>query len=90
MTRMGRPIDEIAINSGVNPQIERSQKLVEWEAAIAAGATLEELYKWESEGINGYPSWFKARVLVWYERHGQFEAHVSDAQIKAAKKKSGK
>lgn len=88
MTRMGRPIEDIVLKDAVDPKISRSQKLVEWEAAIAAGATLEDLYKWEAMGEKGFPSWFKARVLVWYERHSQYEAHVSDAQIKAAKKKS--
>lgn len=87
MTRQGRPIDEVQIKDGVDPKISRSQKLLEWEAAIAAGATLDELYKWETMGQEGYPSWFKARVLVWYQRHQQFESHSADAQHQAAKKK---
>lgn len=87
MSRRGRPIDEYQLKGGINPQIARSHKLVEWEAAIAAGATLDELYKWEVMGPEGYPSWFKARVLVWHERHQQFDTHMSEIQAEAAKKK---
>lgn len=90
MTRNGRPIDQVRLTEGVNPRINRSQKLVEWEAAIAAGATLEELYKWEQAGEGGYPSWFKARVIVWHLRHQQYESHVAEAQVKAAKSKAKK
>lgn len=48
----------------------------EWEAAIAAGATLSELERWDA---SGFPREFRARVLAWYELHGLIEAHVQDA-----------
>lgn len=85
MTRAGRPIEQYPLTGGVNPHIGMSQRLVEWNAAVAAGATLDELYKWEAMGEDGYPSWFKARVMVWHERQMQYHSHVEDAKAKAIK-----
>jgi hypothetical protein len=82
MTRHNRPIEDHPLGEGINTGIAKSQHLMEWDAAIAAGATLGELYMWE---MAGYPSWFKAMVYVWYERHILGEAHVEDAKAKAIK-----
>lgn len=48
----------------------------EWEAAIAAGATLEELEKWD-RGL--YSTKFKSKVLAWYGLHTLIELHANDA-----------
>jgi hypothetical protein len=56
----------------------------EWEAAIAAGATLDELYKWDS---GGYTRTFKSKVIAWHNMHSLVELHKSDAAERAAKRK---
>ena len=55
----------------------------EWEAAVAAGATLADLERWDA---GAFPREFKARVLAWHKLHGLIEAHVQDAARRAAKK----
>jgi hypothetical protein len=60
----------------VDTGISYSTGFGEWESAIAAGATLDELYKWES---NKYPLWFKAKVVAWHNMHVMVELHSSDA-----------
>lgn len=57
----------------------------EWEAAIAAGATLDELYKWET---GGYPKPFRARVIAWHNLHNLVEAHKNDAAAEKVKSRS--
>jgi len=53
-----------------------------WQAAVAAGATLNELKDWD-EGR--YSRMFMARVIAWYELHGAVQAHTESAQIKEEK-----
>ena len=85
MTRYGRPVDEVRLKNQLNTGLQRSDKLMVWEAAIAAGASLDELQKIE-EGK--YPNWFLSRMVVWYVRHNQYQAHVSEAESDYLKKKS--
>lgn len=80
------PIERRRITDAIKHGIDASQGFWEWEAAIAAGATLDELLKWEK--IGGYPPLFKAMVMVWFERHRLFESHVEDAKAKAIKSKT--
>lgn len=87
MTRHGTAIQDRRITDSVKHGIQASQKFWEWEAAIAAGATLDELEKWERIG-GGYSPIFKAMVFVWYERHRLLESHIEDAKAKAIKAKS--
>lgn len=57
------------------------------EAFIAAGATMDELLKYE-EG--GYPAWFAAKIVAWYRGHALVEANKDDAvarKMKAERKK---
>lgn len=56
-----------------------------FSAAIAAGATLDELFKLQS---GEYPGWFKAQILIWYQNSRLSEAHAKDAEIDEIKKKS--
>jgi len=58
----------------------------EWEAAIAAGATLTEILQWERGEV--FPVWFKERVVAWFETHGLVEAHMTDAAQRAAERRS--
>jgi hypothetical protein len=82
MTRHGRPIEEVSLKKAINTGLAKSQRLVEWDAAIAAGATLDELMKWED---GGYPPWFKALVMVWHERKILAENHAEEARADALK-----
>ncbi len=67
--------------------ISYSQLYAETDAAIAAGATLDELQKWYE---NGYPKWFKAMVVVWHTYHHLIEQHKEDAVAQASKSKGKK
>lgn len=57
----------------------------EWEAAIAAGATLAELLEWETDGA--FPMWFKAKVVAWYRLHNLVQAHIQEAAMPKRKPK---
>lgn len=54
----------------------------EWEAAIAAGATLDELQRLEQ-----YPKMFRAKLIAWYSAHRSIENNVQDAVNQQMKKK---
>lgn len=54
---------------------------LEWEAAVAAGAGLDELMKLEQ-----YPSWFRGKLVAWHELHNLVQTHQQDAATQAAKK----
>lgn len=71
------PIQDHALRTRVNHGITHSSSFLSWEAAIAAGATLTELYEWDR--TNKFPSPFKAKVVAWYMRHTDVEAHMADA-----------
>lgn len=48
----------------------------QYRAAIAAGATLEELYKWR---MGLYPVWFQAEVMAFYDLNIAVQNHIADA-----------
>jgi len=47
-----------------------------WEAATAAGASLDELEKLES---GGYATWFQAKLVAWHQLHQIVEQNKQDA-----------
>lgn len=53
----------------------------EWEAAIAAGASLDDLEKWDR---GGFPVQFKAKVVAWFNLHSLIELHSNDAMARDA------
>jgi hypothetical protein len=55
-----------------------------WEAAIAAGATLDDLEKLDR---GGYQVDFQARLLAWHSIHNQVEMHRQDAVARAMERK---
>jgi len=55
-----------------------------WEAAIAAGATLEELQQLDQGTIFAHP--FKVALLAWHGLHQEVEKHGTDASIKKPKR----
>jgi hypothetical protein len=54
-----------------------------WSAAIAAGATLDQLEKLEQ---GGYSRAFLAKVVAWYNISRLIDLHANDAQNEAIKK----
>jgi len=70
------PIRDAGVRFSVETGIAYGQGFSEFEAAIAAGATLDELLKWE-QGL--YPNQFKAKVVAWYNLHKLIELHANDA-----------
>jgi len=64
----------VGVRDSVNPHISYSVHFSEWEAAIAAGATLDELLKLEE-----YPKKFRAKLIAWYGYHKLVELHAQDA-----------
>jgi len=56
-----------------------------WEAAIAAGATLDELAK-----LDKYPSRFLAKLIAWHQKHRIVALHEQDAAHRAAERKGSK
>lgn len=76
MTRHGRKISDVGIRGSKDPEIQYKLEFEGWEAAVAAGATLEELHKWYD---GGYPRKFMALVIQWNRSHQLVEAHKQDA-----------
>ena len=66
----------MGVKGAVDPHIEYSIQFSIWEAATAAGATLDELVKIER---GEYPSWFLARLVAWHQLHGLVAMHREDA-----------
>ena len=65
MTRHDVPIADAYIKGAVNSGIKFKMEFEGWEAAVAAGATLDELYKWY--------------VIQWHRDHKLIKAHEQDA-----------
>jgi hypothetical protein len=55
-----------------------------WDAAIAAGATMDELKRID-EGA--YPSWFLSKVIAWHIASRQIASHRDDAVASSMKNK---
>jgi len=56
-----------------------------WEAAIAAGATLDELNR-----LDDYPARFQAKLIAWHQKHRIVLLHEQDAVSEAARKRAKK
>jgi hypothetical protein len=56
-----------------------------WEAAIAAGATLDELQR-----LDDYPKPFLAKLIAWHQKHNIVRTHEQDAVARATEKRSKK
>ena len=72
--RNGEPIEDVSVRDAVNPHISYAVHFSEWEAAIAAGATLDELQRLEQ-----YPKEFRAKLIAWHGYHRAVEMHSQDA-----------
>jgi hypothetical protein len=72
--RNGEPIEDVEVKSAVNPHISFSVYYSEFDAAVAAGASLDELMRLEQ-----YPKRFRAELVAWYGYHKMIEMHGQDA-----------
>lgn len=73
MTRNKVPIGEAPIRGAKATGIQYSMEFAEYEACVAAHLNLHD---WV---MDGYPLWFKARVVAWHGLHHQVEMHKQDA-----------
>jgi len=87
VTRHNEEIRSVNVRHQLNPGIQYSLDFAKWEAAVAAGSTLEELKKMDD---NLYPKWFVARLVAWHELHNLIEMHMQDAQNTAMERMSKK
>jgi hypothetical protein len=82
VTRHGEPIGQYYISDTINPGIRYSDTYAVWDAAIAAGATLEELDRVQS---GDYSSKFLAHLIAWHAGYKGINSNVEDAKSKHAK-----
>lgn len=85
ITRNGVPIRNVGAKSGINTGISYSMSYRVWEAAIAAGATLEELQKLED---GEFSRAFLVKLVAWYNCHGLVELHTEDAKSREMDRRS--
>lgn len=55
---------------------------LEWQAATRTGL---DLWKWET---GGYPPWFMAKVVAFYEGDSYIQQHTQDAAITLNKRQA--
>ena len=70
----------MGVRDSVDPHISYSIHFSEFEAAIAAGATLDELLRLEE-----YPKKFRAKLMAWYGYHKLVELHAQEATMRKGK-----
>jgi hypothetical protein len=79
------PIQHVRIKDSVDPGIQFGLSFAEWEAAVAAGATLDDLFEWDES--NKFPVPFKEKVVAWYRLHKLVSMHSQDAVAQKSKRK---
>jgi len=84
VTRNGEPIGDIELSGGINAGIHYNMSYAVWDAAIAAGATMDEL-KHIDEGT--YPSWFLGKLIAWHIASKQIASHKDEAVASSMKNK---
>lgn len=67
----------------MDAKISYSMEYAGWDAAIAAGATLTELERWDRRE---FAKEFMAKVVAWHQNHIAIGNHLEDA----ARPKRGK
>lgn len=83
--KSGVPIQEAGVKGAVDPHISYGMDFAETEAAIAAGASLEELYKlWAGEWPFSQ-KWFRARLIAWKNLHDLIALHSEAARAPKGK-----
>lgn len=88
MVRDGFPIETVSLRHSVRTGVEFGNiSYPLWDAAIAAGATLEELQRLD-DGV--YSSRFQAKLVAWHKLHQLIELHSHDAAMRKAEKEAKK
>lgn len=88
MSRHGNPIQDVHLRKSVRTGIEYgSVSYPLWDAAIAAGASLDELERLD-EGE--YSIKMQAKLIAWHQLHQLVEAHKEEARIRAAEREAEK
>lgn len=64
----------MSVRDAVDPHISFSVHFSIWEAAVAAGGTLDELAR-----LDEYPKRFLAKLVAWHGYHKAIELHAQDA-----------
>ena len=86
--RNGFPISEVNVKHAVGTGITYgSMSFPLWEAAIAAGATLDELEKLDA---GGYPISFQAKLVARHWLHQLVDLHRQEAAARAAERQAKK
>ena len=80
--RNGERIEDVGVRDSVDPHITYSVHYSEWDAAIAAGASLDELSR-----LDQYPKDFRAKLIAWHGYHRAIEMHSQEAVNSASKNK---
>lgn len=84
VSRNGFPIEDVWLKDSVSTGIQyETLTFPLWEAAIAAGATLDELAR-----LDEFPTRFLAKLIAWHQKHKIVALHEQDAGARAAEKKS--
>lgn len=87
VTRNGYPIADVHLSGGVNAGINYNMSYAIWDAAIAAGASLDELRDIDK---GKYPSWFLGKIIAWHIASRLIHNHQEDAVAASIKAKSKK
>ncbi|MBD3251180.1 hypothetical protein GF380_01775 [Candidatus Uhrbacteria bacterium] len=81
--RYGYPIQDVGVKGAVNTGITFDNYLYPlWDAAIDAGATLDEL-----QSLDEYPKRFQAQLIAWHQIKKLINLHTEEARQKAADKR---
>lgn len=72
------------ITGGVKTNITYNMSYALWDAAIAAGATMDELYRME---MGLYPPSLLAKIIAWRRGTIAIENHTEAEKAKAIKNK---
>lgn len=83
MKKWGVRLDRVGTPGAKSLGIEYGLSFEVWQAAIAAGATLDELHKLD-QGF--YPKYFKAKLITWFRFHELLGLHREIARQPKPKK----
>lgn len=85
MTKHGEDIRKASLRNEIRPGIRTPLRFRGLQAAVWAGATLDELQKWE---MGRYSPRFKAKIIALYNLEHLIKAHVEDEKAKEIDRKS--
>ncbi len=83
--RHGEPIKDVHLRDSVDPGISYTPQYMVFDAAIAAGATLDELAR-----IEDYPKSFLAKLVAWHQMSNLIRVHQEDAVQEKSRSKGRK